>query len=329
MVEPVLIVKDLRKYFPVTRTLLDMIRGHSQEYIRAVDGISFTIKKGETLSLIGESGCGKTTTGRLVLRLEEPSGGQIIFKGRDITKLARKELRPLRRYMQMIYQDPYASLNPRIKIGDQIAEPLIIHGLATQREAREQVLAMLKRVGLTPPEEFYERLPHHLSGGQRQRVVIARAMILKPEFIVADEAVSMIDVSMRASILDLLESFRREYQLSTLFITHDIGVGRIVSNRIAVMYIGKIVEIGPTEEVINNPAHPYTKALIDAVPSIRRRERKRLKIRGDVPDPKNPPPGCRFHTRCPFATEDCSLAEPSITKVGQDHYVACINPISS
>ncbi|NPA98965.1 MAG: ATP-binding cassette domain-containing protein, partial [Crenarchaeota archaeon] len=229
--------------------------------------------------------------------------------------------------MQMIYQDPYASLNPRIKIGDQIAEPLLVHGLATPREAREQVLAMLKRVGLTPPKEFYERLPHHLSGGQRQRVVIARAMILKPEFIVADEAVSMIDVSMRASILDLLESFRREYQLSTLFITHDIGVGRIVSDRIAVMYLGKIVEIGPTEEVINKPAHPYTKALIDAVPSIRRRERKRLKIKGDVPDPKNPPPGCRFHTRCPFATKHCSEEEPRLTEISPGHFVACFNPL--
>jgi oligopeptide/dipeptide ABC transporter ATP-binding protein len=248
--------------------------------------------------------------------------------GRDITRLSEKELRPMRRMMQMIFQDPYASLNPRMKIGDQIAHPLLIHGLATPRKAREQALEMLKRVGLTPPREFYDRLPHQLSGGQRQRVVIARAMILKPKFVVADEPVSMIDVSMRASILELLEGFKKEYNLSMLFITHDISVGRIISDRIAVMYLGKIVEIGPTEEVIRNPLHPYTRALIDAVPSIiRRKKTKKFKITGEVPDPSNPPSGCRFHPRCPFARDECKEVEPKLVEITKEHYVACHYPL--
>ncbi len=317
---------DLRKYFPVPRSIIDVLLHRPREYVRAVDGVSFKIYEGETLALIGESGCGKTTTGRLLLRLEEPTSGRIVFMGRDITRLKPRELRPLRREMQMIFQDPYASLNPRMRIGDQIAHPLLIHKLATPREAREKALEMLKRVGLTPPHEFYERYPHQLSGGQRQRVVIARAMILKPRFVVADEPVSMIDVSMRASILDLLESFRREYRLSMLFITHDISIGRIVSDRIAVMYLGRIVEMGPTEEVIRNPKHPYTRALIDAVPSIARRKRgKKLRIKGEVPDPRSPPPGCRFHPRCPFATEICRGEEPDLVEVGRDHYVRCFH----
>ena len=275
MVKKVLEVIDLKKYFPVTRGLLDIFMRRSKEYVKAVDGISFYIERGETLALIGESGCGKTTTGRVILRLEEPTAGKIVFMGKDITSLKPKELRPLRKEMQMIFQDPYASLNPRMRIGEQIIHPLLIHGLATPKEAREMAIEMLKRVGLTPAHEFYDRFPHQLSGGQRQRVVIARAMILKPKFVVADEPVSMIDVSMRASILDLLQGFRKEYQLSMLFITHDISIGRIISDRIAVMYLGKIVEIGPTEEVIRNPRHPYTRALIDAVPSIVRRKRKK------------------------------------------------------
>ncbi len=325
--EKVLEVYDLKKYFPVTRTLSDIFRKKKQEYIRAVDGISFTLSRGEILGLIGESGCGKTTTGRLILRLEEPTSGKIIFMGKDITHLPEKDLRPLRKHMQLIYQDPYASLNPRIKIGEQLVEPLLVHGLADRDEAREIVLKMLERVGLVPPEEFYERLPHHLSGGQRQRVVIARAMVLKPVFVVADEPVSMIDVSMRASILKLLEKFRQEEKVSILFITHDISVGRIIADRLAVMYLGKIVEIGPTEEVINNPYHPYTKALIDAVPSIYKRKRSKLKIAGEPPDPRNPPSGCRFHPRCPFRTEKCDKIEPELIEVSKNHFVACINLI--
>lgn len=321
---------NLKKYFPITRSLLDIFKRRSREYVKAVDGVSFYIRRGETLALIGESGCGKTTTGRIILRLEEPTSGKIIFMGKDITSITPKKLRPLRREMQMIFQDPYASLNPRMRIGDQIAHPLLIHGLASPREAREKAMEMLKRVGLTPAHEFYSRLPHQLSGGQRQRVVIARAMILKPKFVVADEPVSMIDVSMRASILDLLQSFKKEYQLSMLFITHDISIGRIIADRIAVMYLGKIVEIGPIEEVIKNPRHPYTKALIDAVPSIvRRKRREKLRIAGEVPDPRSPPSGCRFHPRCPFSTKECSAIEPDLVEVSNQHYVRCHYPLAS
>lgn len=326
--ETILKVENLKKYFPVKRTILETLRKEPQKYVKAVDGISFEVKKGETLALIGESGCGKTTTGRVILRLIEPTDGKIIFDGVDITQLDYETLRPYRRRMQMVFQDPYASLSPRMKIGDAIAHPLLIHNLATKEEAREMALKMLRRVGLTPEEEFYERYPHHLSGGQRQRVVIARAMILKPEFVVADEAVSMIDVSMRASILELLESFKKEYHLSMLFITHDIAVARLIADRIAVMYLGKIVEVGPTEEVLKNPVHPYTMALIQAVPSIVKREKKkRIEITGEVPNAVNPPSGCRFHPRCPLMAEECRTKEPKLIEISKGHFVACYHPL--
>ncbi len=327
---PLLEVRDLKKYFPVERSLLDRLLSRERRYVRAVDGVSFSLDKGEVLALIGESGCGKTTTGRVVLRLLEPTSGEIYFDGIDVTGLGDEEMRRLRRRMQMIFQDPYASLNPKMRIGRALEHPLLIHGLATKKEAREEALRLLERVGLTPAEEFYYRYPHQLSGGQRQRVAIARAMITRPDFVVADEPVSMIDVSMRASILDLLQDFRRDYGLSMLFITHDIAVGRVIADRIAVMYLGKIVEMGPTEEVINNPAHPYTLALIEAVPSIKRRrrkEKKRITVGGEVPNPINPPSGCRFHPRCPYATKICSQEEPKLEKVGPSHYAACHHPI--
>ncbi|MCE4614571.1 MAG: ABC transporter ATP-binding protein [Desulfurococcales archaeon] len=317
-------VNDLKKYFPVEGGVFDRVLGRVRGYVKAVDGISFTVERGETLGLIGESGCGKTTTGKVVLRLLEPTAGKIVFDDMDITRLKGEGLRRLRRRMQMIFQDPFANLDPRMPVGDQIAEPLIEHGLTSEEEAKEFAYKMLSRVGLTPVEDFYERLPLNLSGGQRQRVVIARAMSLKPDFVVADEAVSMIDVSMRASIVKLLLEFKRELNQAMIFITHDISIGRLVADRIAVMYLGKIVEIGRTEDIINNPAHPYTQALLAAVPTIEDKKLKvNIKIKGEVADPKNVPPGCRFHPRCPLASDICMKEEPRMIEIGKDHFVAC------
>ncbi len=317
-------VKNLKKYFPVQKSAIEILLSKKIDYIRAVDGVSFGISKGEVLSLVGESGCGKTTTGRILVGLEEPTGGEILFKGKNITKLDKEEFRKVRRELQMIFQDPYASLNPKMKIGEHLEDPLIIHGIAENEEAKNLVLQMLERVGLVPANQFYNRLPYQLSGGQRQRVAIARAMILKPEFVVADEPVSMIDVSLRAAILDLLMSFKAEYNLSMLFITHDLSVARLVGDRIAVMYLGKVVEIGETREVIHNPHHPYTAALLSAVPSFLKREIN-VEIIGDIANPREIPTGCRYHPRCPFAEEICRKEEPKLE--GKDHMVACHFPL--
>jgi len=315
-----LVVEGLRKYFRQTR-------GGRKTLVRAVDGVSFTMGRGEILSLVGESGSGKTTVGRLVTRLLTPDDGRIVFDGVDITRMPEKRLRPLRRRFQVIFQDPYASLNPRMPIGEAIAEPLVVHGIAGWPEARRRALELLERVGLVPAEEFYKRLPSQLSGGQRQRAVIARAVALEPDLIVADEAVSMVDVSMRASILELLEEFRRELGTAILFITHDLAVARLISDRIAVMYVGKIVEIGPAEELVKNPRHPYTRALMTSVPSIRKRRRKRFPILGEIADPANIPPGCRYHPRCPLAGEECRAREPELSEVDAGHLVACHRPV--
>ncbi len=323
MREELVIGENLKKYF---------VHGgiFSRRIVKAIDGIDLVLRRGETLALIGESGCGKSTLGRLLLRLYTPTAGRILFNGIDITFMPERKLRPLRRHMQLIPQDPYASFNPIRTVGEQLEEPLIVHGLVSKSSAKKRVIEALERVGLIPGEEFYRRYPHQLSGGQLQRAAIVRAMLLEPEFIVADEPTSSLDVSVRAGILKLLREFREKLGGSMLFITHDLATAKLVADRIAVMYLGKIVEIGPTEEVLARPRHPYTAALLTAIPRItRRRQITTVELKGEIPDPSNIPPGCRLHTRCPFATEECRKEEPPLIKVGPEHYVACFNPLIS
>jgi oligopeptide transport system ATP-binding protein len=316
---PLLQVKDLSKYFAVTRGAL-LARKIGD--IKAVDRISFDIYGGETLGLVGESGCGKTTTGRLILRLIESSGGQILYKEQDITHLDRRAMTLLRREMQIIFQDPYASLNPRLTVGQAIAEPLVAHGLASRPEAKERVMALLRVVGLAP--FHYNRYPHEFSGGQRQRVGIARSLVMNPRFVVADEPVSALDVSIRAQIINLLQHIQMEFQLTFLFISHDLGVVRHLSDRVVVMYLGRLAEMAPTVRLFDTPMHPYTQALLAAVPSIKQRKQKRRVIlSGDVPTPFNPPQGCRFHTRCPMVMDRCREVEPLWRDTGDGHFVAC------
>jgi oligopeptide transport system ATP-binding protein len=299
-----------------------VIRSRLVGEIKAVDGVHFEVMPGETLGLVGESGCGKTTTGRLILRLLEPSGGQVYYRGVELTGLWQRDMDRYRRKLQIIFQDPYASLNPRITVGDAIAEPLVAHGLARRQEARDRVLHLLDVVGLAP--FHYNRYPHEFSGGQRQRVGIARALVLEPEFIVADEPVSALDVSIQAQIINLLERIQAEFGLTFLFISHDLGVIRHITNRVLVMYLGKIVEMAAADELFAHPLHPYTQALLSAVPSAKPGVMKdRILLSGDVPSPLNPPTGCRFHTRCPKAMPQCKTEEPLWKEVGKGHYTAC------
>ena len=324
MPEALVRVENLKKWFPVRMGFLASLFKKEQLWVRAVDGVSFDIYRGEVLCLVGESGCGKTTTGRTILRLIEPTDGRVFFAGKNIFELDKEELRPLRRRMQMIFQDPYESLNPRQTVFDIVSEPLKIHKIAEGEGLKERVIKALEEAELKPPEAFLDRYPHELSGGQRQRVGIARALVLEPEFIVADEPVSMIDVSLRAGILNLMIDLKEKFGLTYLFITHDIAQARYVGDRMAVMYLGKIVELGPIEEVINEPLHPYTKALLSNVPvPDPDAKRERIYLKGEVPTPINPPPGCRFHPRCPHASPICRDEEPELIEVKKDHFVAC------
>ena len=319
MTTPLLEVRDLTKHFAVRKGLFGRTTGH----VRAVDGVSFTINRGETLGLVGESGCGKSTTGKTLLKLLEPDAGSILFDGSDITGFDRKRMAAVRRDLQVIFQDPYSSINPRATAGGYVGEPLRIHGLARGREALARVAELFEHVGLRP--EHMRRYPHEFSGGQRQRLAVARALSLNPRLIVADEAVSALDVSIQASVINLLKDLQQELGLAYLFIAHDIGVVEHISHRVAVMYLGKLVELADRKTLFTSPQHPYTQALLAAVPipNPRLRRGQRLLLKGDVPSPINPPSGCRFHTRCPFAEDRCRVEEPTLRELSPGQLAAC------
>jgi len=325
MDENIVRVENLKKYFPVKLGFFETILSRKKMFVRAVDGISFDVKKKEIFGLAGESGSGKTTTGRLLIKLIEPTAGKIFFHEKEISKLSEREFKPLRSKLQIIFQDPYESLNPRMTIFDIMAEPIRIFGIRDEEEVEKRVYKALEAVQLIPPEEFFYRYPHELSGGQRQRVATGRALILNPEFVVADEPVSMLDVSIRAEVLNLMYDLRDKYDVTFLYITHDLALARHVCDRIAVMYLGKIMETASTDQLVYEPLHPYTKSLMAAVPvpdpTARRTE---VVIKGEIPSPINPPSGCRFQTRCPeILGEICRKKEPPLINVGKGHFVAC------
>jgi oligopeptide/dipeptide ABC transporter ATP-binding protein len=318
-------IKSLKKYFPIRKGVLQ------REFARvhAVDDVTLEVQKGETIGLVGESGCGKSTLGRCVVRLLEPTEGDVVFEGRSIGKLKPRALRPLRREMQMVFQDPYASLNPRKRVGTIISDPMKIHGIGDRGERKKRVEELLEVVGLSP--EHYNRFPHEFSGGQRQRIGVARALALRPKLVVADEPVSALDVSIQAQMVNLLEELQDEFGLTYVFIAHDLGVVRHVSDRIAVMYLGKLVELSPAEELYTRPIMPYTEALLSAVPipdPDLSEKRERIVLQGDVPSPIRPPSGCRFHPRCRYATDVCSQIEPPLVDYGNGHLAACHHPLN-
>jgi peptide/nickel transport system ATP-binding protein len=317
----------LMKYFPVQKSSFEAMLSSKKEFVRAVDNIDFAVRREEIFGLVGESGSGKTTTGRLLLHLTEPTSGEIRFEGQNIADLNSDSLHEFRRKAQMIFQDPTAALNPRMRIGAAVKHGLDIHKIGSERERKEETSRIFERVGLTPAEAFYNKYPHQLSGGQRQRVVIGRAMILKPEFVVADEPVAMVDVSIRAQILDLMSSLKQEFGLTYVFITHDLATANYFCDRIAIMYLGKIAEAGPRNDVFKSPKHPYTVALMSAIPVPDPKHRMdRLIPRGEIPSAINPPSGCRFHPRCPYAQNICSEREPQLEEIKPNQYAACFFP---
>jgi oligopeptide transport system ATP-binding protein len=316
-------VKNLKKHFPILRGVLRRQVGA----VQAVDGVTFNIYKGETLGLVGESGCGKSTTGRTILQLLEPTDGQVVYEGQELTALNKNEMRKARRHMQMIFQDPYASLNPRMSVGSIVGEPLQIHNIGSGQSRKDRIQELLRLVGLNP--YFINRYPHEFSGGQRQRIGIARALATNPAFIVADEPISALDVSIQAQVVNLMDDLKADLGLTYLFIAHDLSMVRYISDRVAVMYLGRIVELSNRDEIFDHPLHPYTQALLSAIPipdPEKEAKRQRLILEGDVPSPANPPSGCRFHPRCSYATEICSQEDPEFRNLGSDsvpHSVAC------